>query len=78
VTPDIAESIRDHTPVVHQLAIDYGECHNNPEGYAHEQRITKPHGVTWAQWADEECAVIADDLESRITRLYALATARVA
>jgi hypothetical protein len=78
VTPDIAESIRDNAEAVLKLATDWLECANDPEHYAHAERMDKPPLTSWAEFSEAHRDVIAADLESRAHRLYALATARVA
>jgi hypothetical protein len=78
MTPDIAESIRDNAEAVLKLATDWLECANDPEHYAHLERMDKPHDMTWAEFGRVHLAVIADDIELRASRVYALATADVA
>ncbi len=72
MTPDIAEAVADCAVVVETLAIDYVECHNDPAAYAHNERIHKPNGITWQQWGEEQCAVLASDITVRCERLMTL------
>jgi hypothetical protein len=77
VTPDIAESLRDHATVVAGLAAEYVHCYQNPQGYAWEERMHKPHTSTWVEWREQQIEVLEADMKSRVERMHTLTTARV-